>query len=103
MNVTNLRELKVQELSDQFYVKNGPCCAGCDWWVSANSVAGDCTRSAPVPGIERMAMLGMRLVGHGPAAGHIMTPREHRCGDFKDEFDWSSLPAAYLKRIGKTA
>lgn len=33
-------------------------------------------------------------------AGHIMTPREHHCGDFKDEFDWSSLPRSYLALIG---
>jgi hypothetical protein len=36
----------------------------------------------------------------GQDAGHILTNREHRCGDFKDDFDWSSLPPAYLRRIG---
>ena len=29
-----------------------------------------------------------------------MTNREHRCGDFVDSFDWKSLSAAYLQRIG---
>jgi hypothetical protein len=34
-------------------------------------------------------------------AGHILTNREHHCGDFKDEFDWTTLPPRYLRRIGK--
>jgi hypothetical protein len=32
--------------------------------------------------------------------GHIVTAREHVCGDFKDEFDWSSLPLPYRKLVG---
>lgn len=86
---------------DTFYTQHGPCCAGCDWWGSANSVIGECTRSAPVPGRERIAMLGISYTSLPLAAGHVMTPREHRCGDFKDEFDWSSLQPLYLKRIGR--
>ena len=101
MSTINLQERKVQELIDQFYVKNGPCCAGCDWWHHANTVAGECRRSAPVPGEQRISMLGMRLTSLAPQAGHVITLREHHCGDFKDEFDWGSLPAAYLKRIGR--
>jgi hypothetical protein len=103
MKIVNLRELKVQELADQFYTKNGPCCAGCDWWNHANSVTGECRRSAPVSGEQRIAMLGMRSTSLTPKAGHVMTMREHHCGDFKDEFNWESLPAAYLKRIGRVA
>ena len=34
-------------------------------------------------------------------AGHVMTDRAHHCGDFKDDFDWSSLPLVYLKKIGR--
>jgi hypothetical protein len=34
------------------------------------------------------------------AAGHVLTPREHHCGDFKDDFDWHTLPPHYLRRIG---
>ncbi len=89
-----------QELIDAFYWQNGPCCAGCDWWRSLNSQAGECLKSAPVSGEQRWAMLGM----HGPSiaieAGHVVTTRDHHCGDFKDEFDWMSLPVAYRTRIG---
>jgi hypothetical protein len=92
----------VQRICDSFYVANGPCCAGCDWWDSINSQIGNCTRSAPVSGAERAAMLGMRAPAYAPGAGHVMTKREHVCGDFKDEFDWSSLSPLYLRRIGKS-
>lgn len=46
-------------------------------------------------------MLGIRVTSLIPEAGHIMTRREHHCGDFKDEFDWTCLPAAYLRKIGR--
>ena len=35
-------------------------------------------------------------------AGHVLTPRDHHCGEFKDEFDWPSLPAHYLRSVGAT-
>lgn len=91
---------KEQELADAFYVKHGHCCAGCDWWHRINTLVGECHRAAPVAGHERYNMLGMR-----PSipldAGHIMTVRDHRCGEFADTFDWSTLPAWYLRKIGK--
>ena len=44
------------------------------------------------------------LGNHGSSlplsAGHVLTPREHHCGDFKDNFDWGTLPPHYLCRIG---
>jgi hypothetical protein len=89
-----------QESIDAFYCANGPCCAGCDWWRSINSVAGECSRSAPMAGDERFAMLGVQGASLKPGAGHAMTPRGHLCGEFKDEFDWQSLPPSYLRRIG---
>lgn len=95
------REDCMQRILDSFYTAHGPCCAGCDWWASHNSCAGECTRSAPVPGAQRVAMLGITYSSLPMAAGHVMTPREHRCGDFKDEFDWRTLPPLYLKRIGR--
>lgn len=67
---------------DKFYFAHKPCCAGCDWWKHINSVAGTCERHAPT--IE----------------GFPTTTREQVCGDFKDEFDWESLPRSYLKKIG---
>ncbi len=90
-----------QELADRFYVKQGPCCAGCDWWHRLSSLVGECHKSAPVSGIERTSMFGIRCTSLPLDSGHVMTRREHHCGDFKDEFDWTSLPAAYLRRIGK--
>ena len=45
-------------------------------------------------------MLGMSGCSLPLQAGHILTPRDHHCGDFEDEFDWSSLPTHYLRRIG---
>lgn len=88
-----------QEYADRFYHTNGPCCAGCDWWDRFNSVAGECTRSAPVSNKERGAMIGASGSSAPDGAGHIITKREHHCGEFKDDFDWQSLPLAYLKRI----
>ncbi len=89
-----------QEITDAFYWSTGPCCSGCDWWQSLNSVAGECTKSAPVSAGERVAMLGITSLSLKIGAGHILTPRDHRCGDFRDTLDWSSLPLPYLKRIG---
>lgn len=83
---------EVQKYVDRFYLENGPCCAGCDWWRFYNSVVGECTRSSPVDGISRCDMLGMKSIsGQPPPSGHIMTKRDHVCGDFKDDFDWKLL------------
>jgi hypothetical protein len=90
-----------QEFLDRFYFSHGPCCAGCDWWRSMTSRAGDCTKSRPVSGKERWAMLGIEKCSLGSLpVGHIVTPHNHVCGGFKDGFDWSSLPLSYQKRIG---
>lgn len=95
---------KTQEAVDRFYIQHGPCCAGCDWWAHISSLIGECRKSAPVSAEQRYSMVRMdriswQLSGE-PEAGHILTNREHHCGDFKDEFDWPSLPPAYLRRIG---
>lgn len=92
---------KSQQCIDAFYVKNGPCCSGCDWWESIGTVlAGECKRSAPVSGEERVSMLGFEYPSRVLHSGHIITPRDHVCGDFKDDFDWYSLPPSYLRSIG---
>lgn len=90
----------LQEHIDRYYLEHGQCCAGCDWWRALNSAAGECSKSAPIPGRNRYAMLGMHGASLPMEAGHALTKRDHRCGDFKDEFDWRSLPPAYLSRIG---
>lgn len=92
--------MDLQEHLDTFYFRHGKCCAGCDWWHTNNSVAGGCTKSAPMSGTQRAAMLGLTNVSCDIGAGHAMTRREHVCGDFKDDFDWASLPLPYRKRIG---
>jgi hypothetical protein len=46
-------------------------------------------------------MLGIDQPSFPPiAAGHIVTKRDHVCGDFKDDLDWSTLPLPYRKRVG---
>lgn len=92
---------KRQEIIDRYYTERGPCCAGCDWWHHVNSVAGECRRSAPVAGAQRYALMGMRFIAARTEAGHVMTPRHHVCGEFRDDFDWSTLPAHYLRAIGR--
>lgn len=90
----------MQEAIDRFYFAHGPCCAGCDWWRSISSLVGECTKSAPVSDIDRWAMLGIERCSLFPGAGHAITGREHHCGEFKDDFDWTSLPLPYRKRVG---
>ena len=78
-----------QRFVDAYYLDRGPCCAGCDHWRYYNSVAGECRKSAPVGGAERWAMLGLsHASGRTPDPGHIMTTRDHLCGDFIDTYDW---------------
>jgi hypothetical protein len=69
----------------KFASDNAPCCAGCDWWRWSNSVVGECIKSAPVSANERYSMLGMTWCSAPARAGHILTPREHYCGDFKPD------------------
>jgi hypothetical protein len=98
--VTRETLTEAQEYLDTFYHANGPCCAGCDWWRSLNSRAGECTRSTMIPGVDRAASLGLVSSSLPLGAGQALTVREHVCGEFKDEFDWSSLPPGYRRRIG---
>jgi len=79
------RHDRTQTNVDAFHAANGPCCAGCDWWRWHNSLVGECIKSAPVAGVERFAMLGIESSSLAPGVGHVMTPREHVCGEFKDE------------------
>ncbi len=51
-------------------------------------------------GGERFATLGIRGSSLNTGAGHALTLRDHRCGEFVDNFDWSSLPPHYLRRVG---
>lgn len=79
-----------QELIDRFYLQHGKCCAGCDHWRWHNIVIGDCTRSAPVSGKERCSMIDLQGISLPVGAGHIITPRDHVCGEFADSHEWGS-------------
>jgi hypothetical protein len=95
-----MAEATWQENVDHFYFRHGPCCAGCDWWASLSPIVGNCTKSKIVSGRERMDMLGFDKCSLRIKAGHAITRRDYVCGKFKDEFDWSSLPLPYRKRVG---
>ena len=73
-----------QAIVDKFYKQHGQCCAGCDWWRWLNTVVGECIRTAPVSGAERVAMIGVTGSSLYLGAGHVMTKRDHLCGEFAD-------------------
>ena len=93
-------KIQDQEFIDRFYWEHANCCAGCDHWRPHNSLVGECTRSAMVSGEDRLAALGIVNQSMPVGAGHVATRRDHVCGAFVDEFDWSSLPMSYQLRVG---
>jgi hypothetical protein len=54
-------------------------------------------------GEQRAALLDMSGISAPVGAGHALTLRQHICGEFKDDFDWRSLPLGYVVRIGARA
>lgn len=90
----------LQEYVDRFYWANGPCCAGCDHWRAIRAGAGLCKRGPAVSAAERGGVVGIEGMSKNVGAGHVLTPRDHHCGEFKDDFDWSTLPPWYLRKIG---
>ena len=89
-----------QEICDRTYWQLGACCAGCDHWDSYAGNIGECTAAPPVSGQEVMRSLGIVSCSYTPAPGHPCTKADHKCGGFKDDFDWSTLPADYLVKVG---
>lgn len=88
-------EETIQNMHDRFYHEHGNCCAGCDHWRWHNSLVGDCTRTAPVSAKERFSMvLDAQSLSIEPEAGHIITGRDHVCGEFVDTYDWDRGPNA---------
>ena len=73
-----------QAIVDAFYERHGPRCAGCDWWRWHNTLVGECIKTVPVSGSERYALLKITSSSLPLEVGHIMTPREHYCGEFRD-------------------
>ncbi|NBU79778.1 MAG: hypothetical protein EBS50_12030 [Sphingomonadaceae bacterium] len=96
-------EAGYQEKLDRLYWKTGKCCAGCDHWASDQGFSGACTAAPPVSGWDVLRSAGIDWASYVPAPGHPFTHATHVCGAFKDDFDWSTLPAEYLKQIGAKA
>lgn len=93
---------RYQEMCDKFYWKHGRCCAGCDHWASDAGHIGECLSAPPVSGEQVLRSLGIDWCTLLPPPGQPHTKRDHVCGAFKDDFDWPSLGAEYLARIGAT-
>lgn len=93
-------ERKYQKRCDMFFWRNGPCCAGCDHWVSEAGDIGECAFAPPVSGTQVLKSLGIDWSSHTPPPGQPFTKRDHRCGAFQDTFDWSTLDGEYLREIG---
>lgn len=100
MNKEQADNFQIQTYVDKFYMKNGKCCAGCDHWRHFGSTVGECANSKIVPENERASMLDFKNITYDIGAGHALTKRDYVCGQFKDTFDWKSLPMMYLRRIG---
>lgn len=67
-----------------FYKKNGPCCAGCDYWRYHNSVIGECIKSQLMSAKDRISMLEVDYCSIDIEAGHALTRRDYHCGKFYD-------------------
>ena len=79
----------LQKFVDDWYLAQGkPCCAGCDWWRFHSAIIGDCTKSAPVPSDDRIGMLEITGCSLPIGAGHVITQRDHVCGEFLDTYEW---------------
>lgn len=89
-----------QKRCDEFFWKNGRCCAGCDHWSSEAGDIGECLSAPPISGSQVLKSLGIEWSSYIPPPGQPFTRRDHVCGAFQDTFDWSSLDAEYLASIG---
>lgn len=89
-----------QERCDTLYWSKGRCCAGCDHWMSDKGFTGECEAAGIVSGADVMRSLGFTFCSYVPSPGFPITKADHRCGKFKDDFDWSTLDGEYLRRIG---
>lgn len=90
---------ETQEILDQFYWKNGPCCAGCDHWRPLSAFVGECEKSTLHP----VAVEPRRRYDGGVVTtlrGRNVTERHHRCEAFEDSFPWQAMPLPYLECIG---
>jgi len=93
-------DARYQEICDGMYWRFGPCCAGCDHWNSYAGLTGECRAGPIIPGADVMRSLGFSFWSYTPEPGYPYTEAKHKCGLFSDGFDWSTLDADYLRRIG---
>ena len=93
-------EVRYQETCDRMYWSRGQCCAGCDHWASDGSLTGECSAAGIMSGADVLRSMGVTFSSYMPKPGFPFTRAEHACGLFRDDFDWSSLYPAYLRRIG---
>lgn len=89
-----------QKRCDEFFWKNGRCCAGCDHWSSEAGDIGECLSAPPVSGEQVLKSMGITWSSYTPPPGQPFTHRDHVCGAFQDTFDWASLGEEYLALIG---
>lgn len=90
-----------QEMCDIEYWKHGQCCAGCDHWHSDAGNTGQCQAGGILSGHDvMMSITGGGFSSYTPPPGYPYRSADHWCSLFKDDFDWSSLPWDYLKKIG---
>jgi hypothetical protein len=89
-----------QKRCDEFFWRNGRCCAGCDHWNSEQGDVGECLSAPPVSGEQVLKSLGITWCSYIPPPGQPYTRRDHVCGAFQDTFDWASLGKEYLDAIG---
>lgn len=93
-------EARYQETCDRLYWSRGKCCAGCDHWISDAGLTGQCAAAGIMSGADVMRSIGVTFSSYTPEPGFPYTRAEHVCGLFRDDFDWSTLDAEYLRRIG---
>lgn len=91
---------RYQERCDRMYWTQGQCCAGCDHWSSDGGRSGECAGAGIVSGADVMRSIGATFSSHFAPPGFPFTRDDHYCGLFRDDFDWSTLDADYLTRIG---
>lgn len=91
-----------QEECDRMYWTRGKCCAGCDHWSSEMAMTGNCLAAGIVSGEDVLMSIGVTFATYMPPPGLPYCNAEFYCAKFEDKFDWSSLDAEYLNRIGAT-
>lgn len=91
---------RYQEHCDRTYWTRGQCCAGCDHWQSEMGNTGRCAGAGIFSGEDVARSLDWEWSSYTPEPGFPFTSADHHCGLFRDDFDWETLPAEYLERIG---